>query len=360
MIPSGGSSIPTTSDTTTKARWRGGGRKESGGGITGHSSGIYCHSYDLSKRMVDQFVVPSSSSSSFSLNNDNINSNNDDGVDNDNNNQGRPINPILSHAKIVHCSSTSSSSSSSVNNSTRLSCQQRGMILFRNIYINIQQAIQTHPNTVIRLFLHRLPISIGSIALPLLMTKIRKENIPIIILGTVRPWRFLSPITSTCTTNTNSPPINKLDTLLSLRQTSDLYISCDSFNSLRTSPPLELSTLYTGILTVRKCASHTSTVHYTDSVIPSKRPLAERFGIKRDRRKLTLQLLHLPPEDYGKPTTTRTIGDKGDEDGSERGSSDSNDFFGRATNNSSSSRSKAVGNAGGCSSLGGSSSLLEF
>ena len=188
------------------------------------------------------------------------------------------------------------------------------------------------------------------------MIKIRKENIPIIILGTVRPWRFLTPITTRITyTNDTDPPINKLDTLLSLRQSSDLYISCDSFDSLRIPPPQELSALYTGILTVRKCASHTSTVHYTDSVIPSKRPLADRFGVKRDRRKLTLQLLHLPPEDYGKPTT-RTMGDKGDGGGSSSGSGNDNNKVGSATNSSSS----RVGNAGGCSSLGGTSSSLDF
>jgi len=352
----------TTSDTSTNARRRKGGRKEGGSGITGHSSEIYCHSYDLSKRMVDQFVVPSSSSSSSSfftssscLNSDNINNGND-GADDDNNNKERLINPIISHTKIVDCSSSTSSSSSSAKNNSRLTRQQRGMILFRNIYINIQQAISTHPNTVIRLFLHRLPVSVGSIALPLLMIKIRKENMPIIILGTVRPWRFLTPITTrTNTNNTDDPPINKLDTLLSLRQSSDLYISCDSFDSLRIPPPRELSALYTGILTVRKCASHTSTVHYTDSVIPSKRPLADRFGVKRDRRKLTLQLLHLPPEDYGKPTT-RTMGEKGDGGGSSSGRDNDNNKVGSATNSSSS----RVGNTGGCSSLGGTSSSLDF
>jgi hypothetical protein len=31
-----------------------------------------------------------------------------------------------------------------------------------------------------------------------------------------------------------------------------------------------------------------------------KRPLAERFGVKRDGRKLTTQLLHLPPEEFSK------------------------------------------------------------
>ena len=40
--------------------------------------------------------------------------------------------------------------------------------------------------------------------------------------------------------------------------------------------------------------------HYTDTVNWKQRPLAERFGVKRDARKVTVQLLHLPPEEYSK------------------------------------------------------------
>ena len=91
--------------------------------------------------------------------------------------------------------------------------------------------------------------------------------------------------------------------------------------------------------------------HYADSVIPSKRPLADRFGVKRDRRKLTIPLLHLPPEDYGK--STKTMGEEGDGGGVSRRGSD-NDNFGvsAANSSSSSSRSKAVGNAGGMFVIG--------
>ena len=49
---------------------------------------------------------------------------------------------------------------------------------------------------------------------------------------------------------------------------------------------------------MHKCASSTIS-HYTDAVT-NKRPLADRFGVKRDGRKVTVQLLHLPPEEYSK------------------------------------------------------------
>jgi hypothetical protein len=44
--------------------------------------------------------------------------------------------------------------------------------------------------------------------------------------------------------------------------------------------------------------------------------LTHRMGIKRDRRRLTLQMLHLPPEDYSSGTgmSVRTSGMKQDKD----------------------------------------------
>ena len=143
---------------------------------------------------------------------------------------------------------------------------------------------------MIRLFLRRLPVGPGAVALPLLMAKIRQENMPIVVLATIRPWRFLS--------SDNSDDNNKLDTLSSLRSTADTIFAVDSFSSFHTPPPPEFSLLQ-GILTVRKCASFT-TSHYTDTICFKNRPLAERYGLKRDGRKIYVQLLHLPPEEYSK------------------------------------------------------------
>jgi uncharacterized membrane protein YgcG len=122
------------------------------------------------------------------------------------------------------------------------------------------------------------------------MSKIRQENLPIIVMATIRPWRFL--------TSPANNGINKLDTLSSLRSTADTVFALDSFSSFQTPPPPEFSLLQ-GILTVRKCASFT-TAYYTDTICFKNRPLTERFGVKRDGRKVTVQLLHLPPEEYSK------------------------------------------------------------
>ena len=167
------------------------------------------------------------------------------------------------------------------------------MQLFKTIWNHIQSTLSANNSqTVIRLFLQRLPIGPGSVALPLLMTKIRQENLPVVVLATIRPWRYITP------TNVTDNNICKLDILASLRNTADTIFAVDSFSSYRTPPPPEYSLLQ-GILTVRKCAS-TTTSYYTDTVCFKNRPLAERFGIKRDGRKVTVQLLHLPPEEYSK------------------------------------------------------------
>jgi hypothetical protein len=230
---------------------------------------VYCHSFDLSRRMWDQFAS------------------NDNAVDGDGMHVDRPsaYNPLVRNIRIVDCSSSSS---------TTATTTTQGMKLFQSLWKHIQATFSIHPTTVIRLFLHRLPVGAGSVALPLLMAKIRKENLPVVVLATIRPWRWLSA--SSAHSNSN---VNKLDTLSSLRTTADTTLSLDSFLSLRTPPPPEFS-LLSGILTVRKCAPFTSVSHYTDTVNWKQRPLAERFGVKRDARKVTVQLLHLPPEEYSK------------------------------------------------------------
>ena len=236
------------------------------GQSSGIGDGVYCHSYDLSKRMWDQFA-----------------STDDEGLN-------AEENPLVANTKVVDCSHALKSSSTKGNGN--MGYQQQGMALFCSLWKHIHSTLSAHPKTVIRLFLHRLPVGQGAVALPLLMSKIRKENLPVIVLATIRPWRWVSSSSLSFSNSTN-----KLDTLASLRSSTDTTLSLDSFSSLRTPPPPEFSLLQ-GILTVRKCASFTVS-HYTDS-ITWKRPLAERFGVKRDGRKVTVQLLHLPPEEYSK------------------------------------------------------------
>ena len=60
-------------------------------------------------------------------------------------------------------------------------------------------------------------------------------------------------------------------------------------------PPPEFSDL-AGILTIRKLALQ-SLSHFSDTTT-NRRPPANRYGMKRDRRKMHIRMLHLPPEDF--------------------------------------------------------------
>merc|ERR1712086_1043853 len=81
--------------------------------------------------------------------------------------------------------------------------------------------------------------------------------------------------------------------LTSLRRTSDAVFLCKGFAGTTSPPPPEFSDL-AGILSIKKLAIHSS-----DSITKT-RPPSNRYGLKRDRRKLHVRMLHLPPEDFSK------------------------------------------------------------
>jgi len=194
-------------------------------------------------------------------------------------------------------------------------------------------------------------VGAGSIALPLLMSKVRREDLPVVVLVTIRPWRWLShPPSSRCDGEYDA--VCKLDALSSLRRTAGVALSLDSFSSLRAPPPPEFS-LLRGILSVRRCAPQAAS-SYADASV-SKRPLADRFGVKRDGRKITLQLLHLPPEGHG----------VGEGRGSGGGGVRSVGVASVVADDEDSRRPRGDGiagrsSAGGCSSLGGGGTSLDF
>ena len=254
------------------------------------ADGVFCHSYDMAGRMADQFG------------------------------EGGGVNPLVENVAVVSCAAELKSCRDG-------SAQGRAFALLRSLWRHIGARLDSRPGgTVIRLFLRRLPVDVGAALLPPLMARIRRSDLPVVVLATVRPWRWLSS-----SDGPGRDDVNRLDALSSLRSASDVAVSADTLSSLRVPPPPEFSLLQ-GILTVRRCAPSTSCTHYTDSVV-GRRPLAERFGVKRDGRKVTIQLLHLPPEEY-----------------SRGGSSTSGVRSGGGGR-------KAADGAGGCSSLAGGASL---
>jgi len=150
---------------------------------------------------------------------------------------------------------------------------------------HIHDKISEQPNTVIRLLVMNAQVEVFAIALPLLLNYIRSKSLPVVILITVRPWL-----------RSSSTIVNKsLRSLIVLRRFCDAVLACEGFAAMVAPPPSEFSDL-AGILTIRKMALQ-SLSHFADSTT-NRRPPANRYGMKRDRRKMHIRMLHLPPEDF--------------------------------------------------------------
>lgn len=158
-------------------------------------------------------------------------------------------------------------------------CQQLkscAIFLFQTCINRIKQEHKSYPNDVIRFVFLNPPLAKVTLALPLLVSYIRYHSLPVVFLVTTRPWFASSP-----------------KYIFSLRRTCDASFKCDSFASLETLPPAEFDHL-DGILTVQSMALQTG--HHFSNISIKHRLTTNRFGIRRDRRKLLLQLLHLPAQ----------------------------------------------------------------
>ena len=191
-----------------------------------------------------------------------------------------------------------------------------------------------------------------AIALPLLLSHIRHHSLPVVLLVTVRPWIHPSGSRSSCISLSSTPSQSHAQALISLRRTCDAVMTFDGFAAMVAPPPSEFSDL-AGIMTIRKMALQ-SLAHFADSTT-NRRPPANRYGMKRDRRKMHIRMLHLPPEDF-----TSSAGGSGGGAGNTSTSSTSSD-----SGNINSSRKKgsrtALQPGLSCATTGGSSSSsLDF
>ncbi|GFH47737.1 hypothetical protein CTEN210_04212 [Chaetoceros tenuissimus] len=152
---------------------------------------------------------------------------------------------------------------------------------FHNCVKHIEEKLNARPNTVIRMLIMNAPISIMTIAMPLLLSHVRNHSLPVVFLLSVRPW--------TIDVRTSSQG------LIALKRTCDAVFTCEGFAAMVSPPPPEFSDL-AGILTIKKIALQ-SLSHFSDTTT-NRRPPANRYGMKRDRRKMHIRMLHLPPEDF--------------------------------------------------------------
>eukprot|EP00598_Pedospumella_elongata_P001057 CAMPEP_0184978266 /NCGR_PEP_ID=MMETSP1098-20130426/8822_1 /TAXON_ID=89044 /ORGANISM="Spumella elongata, Strain CCAP 955/1" /LENGTH=536 /DNA_ID=CAMNT_0027501385 /DNA_START=18 /DNA_END=1628 /DNA_ORIENTATION=- len=92
-----------------------------------------------------------------------------------------------------------------------------------------------------------------------------------------------------------NPGSMSVQTVAKLRQVSDTVLSVESFAGRTHSVPYEFKD-FQGFLVVHKLQQYGSMAPF--------RPPGTRFGLKRDRRKLHIEPLHLPPEESRAFSTT--------------------------------------------------------
>jgi hypothetical protein len=161
------------------------------------------------------------------------------------------------------------------------SANAKGVAMYRDLVGLLQNA--KAGGKAIRLLLFHLDLELASIALPLLMVYIRQQSLPVVVL--------------VC-----SPPSGDQKSLFSLSRTADVVMSTEGFASRKEYPPPPEFRHLQGLLTLSKVATVTAATangggHFADLTM-SKLPAAFIYGFKRDRRKLHIPLLHIPPEDY--------------------------------------------------------------
>jgi hypothetical protein len=205
------------------------------------SLNVFCHSYDLSGRMSEQPTTVAAT------------------VD--------PSNHVVE----VQC------------------CQERpcrhsrtcGFGLFRELVSLIQKREE---GKVLRLLLFHPNMDTITVALPLVLAHIRQHKLPVVVLVCIPP----------------TAAHTKAWTLL--RRTCDVVLLTEGFASRKEYPPPAEFRHLQGLLTIQKASTVTAATangggHFGD-LTTSKRPAAYIYGLKRDRRKLNIPLLHIPPEDY--------------------------------------------------------------
>lgn len=160
-----------------------------------------------------------------------------------------------------------------------------GMTLFCHLVALTMNKLTTFNGRVIRLLLYQINPATMSVALPLFLAHIRQHEIPVVVLVTVQAWKCSSA-----------------SALTSLRRTSDVVMQSEGFASrVVYPPPPEFRHLH-GLLHLVKVSTVTAATangggHFADLTL-NKRAAAHVYGLKRDRRKLHVPLLHIPPEDY--------------------------------------------------------------
>ncbi|CAJ1950332.1 unnamed protein product [Cylindrotheca closterium] len=156
-----------------------------------------------------------------------------------------------------------------------------GILLFRELV----SLLKKNEGKAFRMVLYNTNPALMSVALPLFLSHVRKHKVAVVLLVYSQPskdYKSLSRLSGTC----------------------DVVLKTEGFSARRIHPPPPEFRLLQGILTISKISTVTSAAAtgggFFGDISFSKRPAAFVYGFKRDRRKLHISLLHIPPEDYAR------------------------------------------------------------
>lgn len=171
-----------------------------------------------------------------------------------------------------------------------------GLRYFALISRHLDRLLAAHPRSVVRLLLYHADPCVLSVALPLLLTRIRSRGLPVVVLVAVQAW---TTATRTTASVSSSSPVW---CLRQVQRTCDVVLETEGFAARREYPPPAEFRSLQGLLSVRRAATSIAATahgggHFADQTV-SKRAAANLYGLKRDRRKLHIQLLHIPPEEF--------------------------------------------------------------
>ena len=146
-------------------------------------------------------------------------------------------------------------------------------------------ALPSSCDKVTRLLIYEPRTELLRTALPLLLSVIRQKKLPVVVLVVVKSWRLQDP-----------------SALTSLQRTADVVLQAQGFAARKVYPPPSEFRIFQGLLRIPKVATVTAATahgggHFAD-LTTTKRAASDLYGLKRDRRKLHIQLLHIPPEEY--------------------------------------------------------------
>ena len=157
---------------------------------------------------------------------------------------------------------------------------------------------EQHAKHISRIFIPALDQVMSSIAAQSSnkMNNTKSSKISAQIMGKfLLQLKHMIRSTRVCLTVTVQPCAITSQTLATLRQVADTVLSVESFAGRAHSVPYEFKD-FQGFLVLHKIQQYGSTAPF--------RPPGARYGLKRDRRKLHIEPLHLPPEESRAFSTT--------------------------------------------------------